>query len=449
MGLRKMVADFFDLQSKTSATDAPQWGQTRPTGMSMELTDDVLKDMYHNNGIARKLVAKPAEDMTRNGWRIVIPDDEQKQVQYQKALDNLHLTTKFAEEFIYARLYGDGFASIGLQEINATDNSTPTNPDNIKNVAFVNAFGPQNVQDYELNDDPTSLDYGQEASITYQPTQTGLMTNPAVPKPVTIDKSRYFHQTFGRIEGDDYGNSIINTCFDQLKIIDSAQYSVGKIFYELTLKIFKSDEIADMSDAERLKLMSRMASAWTTEGVATIDTQEDITKIGTPLAGVSDIIDFAWQALAAASNIPKSVLTGQEAGTITGAQYDVINYYDQIKSQQQNELKPQIMQIVRYLMYATDVADGSEDPDSLTWDIEFNPLWDSDDETNSKVLLNNVQAASAAITSGIMDPDEAKTMLAGQKGAVKTSANDSADTKLTDQDVQKYQDLMKKIRSGK
>lgn len=204
-----------------------------------------------------------------------------------------------------------------------------------------------------------------------------------------------------------------------------------------------------MSDNERLKLMSRMASAWTTEGVAAIDTQEDITKIGTPLAGVSDIIDFAWQALAAASNIPKSVLTGQEAGTITGAQYDVINYYDQIKSQQQNELKPQIMQIVRYLMYATDVANGSEDPDGLSWDIEFNPLWDSDDETNSKVLLNNVQAASAAITSGIMDPDEAKTMLAGQKGAVKTSANDSADTKLTDQDIQKYQDLMKKIRSGK
>lgn len=220
MGLRKMVADFFDLQSKTSPTDAPQWGQTRPTGMSMELTDDVLKDMYHNNGIARKLVAKPAEDMTRNGWRIVIPDDEQKQAQYQKALDDLHLTTKLAEEFIYARLYGDGFASIGLQEINATDNSTPTNPDNIKNVAFVNSFGPQNVQDYELNDDPTSLNYGQEASITYQPTQTGLMTNPAVPKPVTIDKSRYFHQTFGRIEGDDYGNSIINTCFDQLKIIE-------------------------------------------------------------------------------------------------------------------------------------------------------------------------------------------------------------------------------------
>lgn len=311
------------------------------------------------------------------------------------------------------------------------------------------AFGPQNVQDYQLNDDPTSLSYGQEASITYQPTQTGIVTNPAVPKPVTIDKSRYFHQTFGRLEGDDYGNSIINTCLDPLKIIDSAQYSVGKMFYELTFKVFKSAEVADMSTDEKIKLIQKLSNAITTEGIMVVGEQEDMAKIGTPLSGVSDIIDFAWQALAAASNIPKSVLTGQEAGTITGAQYDVINYYDQIKSQQQNELKPQIMQIVRYLMYATDVADGSEDPDSLTWDIEFNPLWDSDDETNSKVLLNNVQAASAAITSGIMDPDEAKTMLAGQKGAVKTSANDSADTKLTDQDVQKYKDLMKKIRSGK
>ncbi|TJY12143.1 DUF1073 domain-containing protein [Lentilactobacillus buchneri] len=447
MGLKQFVADFFDLQSKGNGYEAPQWGDTRPTGVSMELDEGTLKDMYHNNGIARKLVSKPADDMTRNGWHIVIPDDEDKQAAYQKALDDLHLTTELAMEFTYARLFGDGYASIGLQEQPVTGNGQPVNPKNIKSVAFVHAFGPENVEDYQINDDPTSLQYGKEASITVQLTQSGEY-GASVPSKVTIDKSRYFHQTFGRLEGDDYGNSIINTCYDPLKILDSAQYSVGKIFYELTLKVFKSNDVADMSDEERLKLMHAMSAAMTTEGVATISSEEDLTKIGTPLAGVSDIIDFAWQALAASSNIPKSVLTGQEAGTLTGAQYDVINYYDQIKSQQQNELKPQLMQIVRYLMYASDIADGYEDPDSLSWDIEFNPLWDSDDETNSKVLLNNVQAATSAISAGIMDPDEAKTMLAGQKGAIKSALKDSLDTSTKD-DIKHYQSILDKIHSGK
>ncbi|MEE8823731.1 hypothetical protein LASUN_13120 [Lentilactobacillus sunkii] len=447
MGLKQFVADFFDLQSKGNTNEAPQWGDTRPYAGSMELDNGTLKDMYRNNGIARKLVAKPAEDMTRNGWRIVIPDDQDKQAEYQKALDNLHLSTALSQEFIYSRLFGDGYASIGLQETRSTDLATPVDPGNIKNVAFINAFSPENVEDYQINDDPTSLKYGQESNITVTPTQTGDM-NASVPPKQKIDKSRYFHQTFGRLEGDDYGNSIINTCYDPLKIIDSAQYSVGKIFYELTLKVFKSDEVTDMSNKERIDLIHAMSAAMTTEGVTAISTQEDMTKIGTPLAGVSDIIDFAWQALAASSNIPKSVLTGQEAGTLTGAQYDVINYYDQIKSQQQNELKPQIMQIVRYLMYATDVADGTEDPDSFAWDIEFNPLWDSDDETNSKVLLNNVQAATAAISAGIMDPDEAKTMLAGQKGSVKSALHDSLDTPTKDE-IKHYQDILDKIHSGK
>lgn len=135
-------------------------------------------------------------------------------------------------------------------------------------------------------------------------------------------------------------------------------------------------------------------------------------------------------------------MTGQEAGTLTGAQYDVINYYDQIRAQQTNELKPQIMQIVRYLMYSTDIADGYEDPESLNWDIEFNPLWDSDEKTQSEVLVNNVTAASNAMASGILDPEEAKTMLAGQQGAIKSSLNDSID----DDDIKKlYQDALKKI----
>lgn len=36
----------------------------------------LLSDQYKNNAISRKIVSKPAEDATRNGWRLVIPGDE-------------------------------------------------------------------------------------------------------------------------------------------------------------------------------------------------------------------------------------------------------------------------------------------------------------------------------------------------------------------------------------
>ena len=42
---------------------------------------DELNDEYKHNAIARRIVAKPAEDATRNGWRLVIPDDPKKRYQ--------------------------------------------------------------------------------------------------------------------------------------------------------------------------------------------------------------------------------------------------------------------------------------------------------------------------------------------------------------------------------
>lgn len=442
----KYIRDFFDAPI-TGQTHTPHFSETRAMpGQHDELDHTTLKDQYRNDGLARKLVAKPAEDMTRNGWRIVIPDDEAKQAVYQKAMDGLQLTTELAQEFIYSRLFGDGYAQIGLMEVKRTSMDKPVDPMNIKDVAFVHAFSPDLVDQYQINDDPTDIHFGKESNITVQPTQTGDVGG-GVPTSIKIDRSRYFHQTFGRLEGEDYGNSILNTCMDALKVVNSAQYSVGKIFYELTLKVFKSDEVANLPTDKRVELMYKLSEAVTTEGVMAIDSSESYEKIGTPLSGVGDIIDFAWQSLAAASSIPKSVLTGQEAGTLTGAQYDVINYYDQVKSQQEQQLKPQIMQIVRYLMYASDVADGYEDPDSFTWDIEFNPLWDADDETQSKVLLNNVQAANQAVSGGLLDPDEARTMLSGQKGAVKSTATDSLDeTELTDAELKQYKAIISKIR---
>ena len=107
-------------------------------------------------------------------------------------------------------------------------------------------------------------------------------------------------------------------------------------------------------------------------------------------------------------------MTGEQSGTLAGASQDVINYYDGIRATQEQVLKPQIKYLVELLMRAEGVGGGSVDPEELDWDIEFTPLWSTDDKTRSQVTLNLMQAANIGVTSGILSIDEAADWLKSQ-----------------------------------
>lgn len=419
-----------------------------------------LNNQYKHDAIARRVVAKPAEDATRNGWRLVIPDDPKKQDQYQDALDRLRLNDVLTQQLIYQRLHGDGYINFGVKEKNATDEEKQLNPNDVVDVSFVHAFGQNHVDSYQVNNDPTSNNFKKEQAVVIRQTQAGStiksngnqMPELANTKPIIIDKSRYFHISLDKFEDDKTGTSIITRCQDQIKAMNTATESVGKILREFTVKVFKSDKVMDMDDDKYQDTVRNLSQAMNTESIAFIGGDDDLAKVSTPTSGIDTLFNFAWQSLSAACNIPKSVLTGEQAGSLAGASQDVVNYYDTIKSMQETLLKPEIEYIVKLLMYADNVAGGQEDPDELEWHIEFNPLWSPDDKTQSETLVNHVNAASTLVGSGIYDPDEARQMLDGQgnnaiQGMQTSPKTDSAD-KLTQKQIEQYFEDIKKATHG-
>lgn len=453
--------------SKIWRTDGMNYDPRVPyDSLKWQLTGDVqdydlLNNQYKHDAIARRVVAKPAEDATRNGWRLVIPDNPKKQDQYQDALDKLRLNDVLTQQLIYQRLHGDGYINVGVKEKNATDDSKQLNPDDVADVSFVHAFGQSHVDSYQVNNDPTSNNYKKEQAVVIRQTQAGSTINSngnqvpklANTKPIIIDKSRYFHISLDKFEDDQTGTSIITRCQDQIKAMNTAIESVGKILREFTIKVFKSDRVMNIEDeADYQKIVRNISQAMNTESIAFIGSEDDLAKISTPTNGIDTLFNFAWQSLSAACNIPKSVLTGEQAGSLAGASQDVVNYYDTIKSMQETLLKPEIEYVVKLLMYADNVAGGQEDPDELEWHIEFNPLWSPDDKTQSETLVNHVNAASTLVGSGIYDPDEARQMLDGQgnnaiQGMQASPKTDSTD-KLTQKQIEQYLGDMKKAIHG-
>ncbi|WP_278956362.1 anti-CBASS protein Acb1 family protein [Lactobacillus apis] len=423
----------------------------------------LFNNRYKNDAIARRIVAKPAEDATRNGFRLVIPDDPEKQDKYQDALDKLRLGDALTKQLIYQRLHGDGYITFGIEETGNgdADLQKPVKNDCIRDVTFVHAFGQTHISQSVYNDDPTDKNYQKEKSIKIRPTNSAFNFDengnpdfkPEKNRDIIIDKSRYFHISLDKLEDDPTGTSVLTRCAEQLKAMNIALETAGKILREYSIKVFNSANLKDVDDDKFYELVSAFSDAMNTESVAVIGPDDKLTKLSTPTNGIDTLLDFVWQTLSAACNIPKSVLTGEQAGSLAGASQDVINYYDSVKATQETLLKPEIEYIVRLLMYASDVGDGSEDPDGFEWHVEFNPLWSPDDKTQSDTLLNHANAASTLVGAGIYDADEARQMLDGQgnnaiQGMQSTTKKDSSD-KPTPEQIKQYLDDIKKANYGK
>lgn len=453
--------DSLDLDPKT---------RYQQLGFKYELTREDYQDLdnqYKTDAITHKVVSKPAEDATRNGFRIVISRNEKLQQQMQQKLDSLNLQSVLAQQIVFQRSNGDGYLTIGVKELSATSTNTPIDPENVLDVAFVHAFGQAHIKAYQTNDDPTSIDYGKEQAIVVVPTTNGSMINkqgePVLNEkpidPVVIDQSRYCHISLDKFEDDLHGTSVIQRCKNQIKNMSIATETVGKMLREFTFKIVKSDNLMGESAVKFRKDKEEMSQSLNTEATAFINSEDDIVKLSTPTNGINTLLDFAWQDLAAASNIPKSVLTGEQAGTLAGASQDVVNYYDTVKAIQDQQLKPEIKKIVRLLFWSQDVGDGSIDPDTIDWHIEFNPLWTPDDKTMAQTNLINTQAAVARVGAGMQAPDEAMASLNGMSNnqiqSAQNMATDSADeeaefeSQFTPEQVEQYKKDLEAAHNGK
>lgn len=419
------------------------------------------QNRYKYDAITHKVVAKPAQDATRNGFRIVIKDNPDLQDKYQAKLDSLKLQSGLTDQIIYQREGGDGYLSIGVMEKKATGLNTPINPQNIADVAFVHAFSQEQVEQYLTNDDPTSIDYGKTQAIVINPRQAGtsvdkngnIKDNNGKPNKVVLDSSRYCHITLDKFADDYTGTSIISRCSEQLKAMSIALDTVGKILREYTFKVVHSDTFMNKSDDEFEKAKDELSQRLNTEATVFIGSEDSIDKMSTQTNGIDTLLDFAWQNLSAACDIPKSVLTGEQAGTLAGASQDVINYYDSIKAMQDQLLKPEIEKIVKLLMYSTNVAGGYLDPDSVDWHIEFNRLWTPDDKTMAEINLTNTQAAVARVGAGMQAPDEAMESLNGQANnqiqSTQSLGTDSVDNlPYTKEQVEQYERDLEAAHNG-
>lgn len=101
-------ADFMDYESKgvtpSRFGDTSSFISTRY--LDRKYNYKQADHLFKSNALANRIARLPAETATRNGWRIVINNNDEKQVVYQTALDALLPKEKIASEIIYRNTRG-------------------------------------------------------------------------------------------------------------------------------------------------------------------------------------------------------------------------------------------------------------------------------------------------------------------------------------------------------
>lgn len=383
------------------------YGTSRDPGESMRptaelsLTQRALEDIYRGDGIGRRIIDLPAEEMTRK-WIAVEGDQGDRRI---TQLVDLEAKQKFNQALRWAGLYG-GAVMVMLINDGQADLSQPLNENTIRSVDDLLVYDRWQVSwnQESISADATSRYFGRAETMTIQP----LMGTPYV-----IHRSRVLV-----FDGDDvpdrirqqnngWGDSRLQSVYRALSRYAEGMASAGSILRDFILPVLSMKNLSDMIASgqedvvrKRLEILGVSKSML---NVLLIDADEEgYEKKASSVSGIDKLLLELKYNLSACSGIPQTKLFGKSPdGMNATGEGDNRQWYDTVSGEQEDKLMPNLTTLI----YMLDLAEAGEPSDRV---VSCNPLWQMDAVQQSTVRKTNVEAATMALEYDLIDDDTAK-----------------------------------------
>jgi len=294
-----------------------------------------------------------------------------------------------------------GFMFIGTRENAAATEKTLDKPiKDLRKVEFLNVFGPEFGHAQANNLSVTKADFGRPTMFTL---------GSGAPGSTDVHESRVVWLVRKFEEQDNFGISTIQTILDAILAQDTALWSSTHLANEMALKVLKSPEVKNMKKGDIASTAEGMSNQMSTMAMILLRDDESFEKKTFQISGMKELFDFIFENLAGMSQIPKSRIMGNSQGVITAGQYDTINYYENVRRFQENDIREILERLIAMIVVESEgpvrKAMG-EQIDELDWSFEFNPLWVPDPSEKAKIDLQNAQTDNIYFTVGAKNSNE-------------------------------------------
>ena len=386
-GWYNLITSIGTTRDKTQNTDFKK---------SIYLDDQILRYIWTGDGYGAKIVASPADDMTRE-WINISNDDENKIL---NKLSDLNAESEINQALKWSRLYGGGLILIGLADGKQLEE--PVNPGMIKDVMYLKNFDKTQVEitpdNYNIN--PMDGEYGELESVNIIPNYGSMfkvhMDRLLIFKGVPVPNSET------ESNRDFWGMSVLQQMWDQLKDFGSAFNSVGIILQEFIVGKYTLTGLSElMANGKEQLIRDRINIIEQSKSVINsvlLDADEKYERDTASLGGIPELLYVYMSYLSGVSGIPVTRLFGRSAaGMNATGEGDMMNYYDFVKADQKNKLKKPIQKLVDYINVNEKIIDPT---------IEFNPLIQTSQKDEIDMKKTQADTDKLYIDLGVILPEE-------------------------------------------
>jgi uncharacterized protein len=384
----------FSGAAKTLATRTDGWmntitglGTSADKRMAAAITGVVplqpleLEALFASDDLAAKIVESLPKAALRGG----IPVDQDEEGKIADALARWEVSTLLREADTWGRLYGSGYILIGARGLmNQPLGDLPPG-----GLLYLEALEREDLTVHSRYRDPRKKDFGKPEFYRIQRPESGgqFKINPGE----LIHESRLIH--FGgvttprriKIHNDGHDLGVLQRPYEILRDTNSAWSNVMILFQDLSQAVFKVKGLIEMiANGQKNALQDRMEIVNMARSVARavmVDAElEDFSHVGAAnVTGVDQLLTRVFQRLAAAADMPVTVLLGiSPAGLNATGESDIRQWYDQIQTHQTEILTPRAVRLIKIVLQHEGITlDG--DP-SITWPSlwQFSPMEEAD-----------------------------------------------------------------------
>jgi len=312
------------------------------------ITNEAVTRALKRIPVAHRIVFAVAHDIFDN-WFTVKPleediDKEKFNEQVQKVLLLLNAKDVFTQAAVFERAYGWSIIVIGYQDKGVTLKDPVVAPERI---ASLEAYGPQHMEDPELDKDEASERFGQPKTYKIRITEN---------KTVDVHYTRVIHFATRKVEPGYKGVSVLEPVWDVITVLWNVLWGMGQTMYRygsgfpvVTVKGASKEEIDEYK--REWGPLTAQTSMWTDENT-TIEFKGLAGRALDPEPYYTPIMEN----ISAGTSIPLAILRGAQAGQLAGSEVNEREYFKLI-SDCQSRYEPYIMDLIDRLMKTKQIPD--------------------------------------------------------------------------------------------
>lgn len=357
---------------------------------------------YRSDWIARKVIDIPANDATRE-WRTWQADNDDITL-IEEAESHFKVKHKINNAMKRGRLYGGGAIIMGVNQ-GTSEQALDVEKVQKDDLKFIHVVSRHDLTIADINRNPLDEFFGEPTMYTVNAAGTGV-SNRIHPSRVIRFLGNPMPDPISATNGIEVGwsDSCLQIVADAIKTCGTVAQSGAGLVQDGQVDVIKMpDMTANMALAGYEKnLVARFANAAMIKsqyGFLLMDKDEEWDRIESQLGGLSDLVKVYLLIASGACDIPATRMLGQSPqGMSATGESDIRNYYDMVRSGQNNDLSPTIEVLDEVLLRSI----FGDKPEGIFYN--WNSLWQMTDEQRADLSAKKGATFKIDVDSGLF-PD--------------------------------------------